>query len=94
MTAIDTLPPLWEVELRLVELFCDNLGEPSGGASPATRMDEFPVFDSLDPHETCDLASVYQSLLARGELAAYESPSRFYEIGSPEGLEETRRHLK
>ncbi len=40
-----------------------------------------------------DLATVYRDLLARGELAAYEVHNRFYEIGSPAGLEETRRHL-
>jgi N-acetyl-alpha-D-muramate 1-phosphate uridylyltransferase len=40
-----------------------------------------------------DLASVYQELLARGDLAGYEVGSRFYEIGSPAGLEETRAHL-
>ncbi len=40
-----------------------------------------------------DLAAVYRELLARGQLAAYEAPRRFYEIGSPQGLEETRRYL-
>ncbi len=40
-----------------------------------------------------DLAAVYQDLLARGELAGFEVAERFYEIGSPEGLRETRRHL-
>jgi NDP-sugar pyrophosphorylase family protein len=40
-----------------------------------------------EPH---DLAAVYQSLLAAGELAAFEVPERFYEIGSFEGLEELR----
>ncbi len=40
-----------------------------------------------------DLATVYRDLLARGELAACEVPRRFYEIGSPAGLEETRRYL-
>ena len=40
-----------------------------------------------------DLASVYAALLARGELVAYEVQERFYEIGSPEGLEATRRLL-
>lgn len=40
-----------------------------------------------------DLASVYQRLLADGDLAAFEVHERFYEIGSPEGLAETRRHL-
>jgi len=40
-----------------------------------------------------DLETVYRDLLARGELAAYEVSRRFYEIGSPEGLDETRNHL-
>ncbi|MBP7694125.1 MAG: nucleotidyltransferase family protein [Anaerolineales bacterium] len=41
-----------------------------------------------------DLAVVYQDLLARGQLAAYEVAERFYEIGSPAGLAETRRYLE
>ncbi|HSR97459.1 MAG TPA: sugar phosphate nucleotidyltransferase [Kofleriaceae bacterium] len=40
-----------------------------------------------------DLAAVYQDLLARDQLAGYEVHERFYEIGSPPGLEETRRLL-
>lgn len=40
-----------------------------------------------------DLAQVYQDLLARGQLAGFEVRRRFYEIGSPEGLEETRRYI-
>jgi MurNAc alpha-1-phosphate uridylyltransferase len=40
-----------------------------------------------------DLAPVYQRLLAAGDLAAVEVSDRFYEIGSPEGLEETRAFL-
>jgi len=40
-----------------------------------------------------DLARVYQDLLARQALAAYEVTSRFYEIGTPKGLAETRAHL-
>jgi NDP-sugar pyrophosphorylase family protein len=46
------------------------------------------------PDEPLDLAAVYSDLVARGELAAYEVGNRFYEIGSPAGLEETRRHLE
>ena len=52
------------------------------------------VFEALNPEQPCDLESVYQSLLARGELAAFESLRRFYEVGSPQGLEEMRRRLK
>ena len=40
-----------------------------------------------------DLATVYQDLLARHDLAGFEVPTRFYEIGSPEGLEETCAYL-
>lgn len=40
-----------------------------------------------------DLATVYQDLLARDQLAAVEVSQRFYEIGSPSGLAETRRYL-
>jgi NDP-sugar pyrophosphorylase family protein len=40
-----------------------------------------------------DLAQVYQRLLAQDDLAALEVSERFYEIGSPEGLEETRAYL-
>lgn len=41
-----------------------------------------------------DLAAVYQALLARGELAGYEVSERFYEIGSPSGLADTRMLLE
>lgn len=51
------------------------------------------AFAQLPGDEPCDLATVYQDLLTRGELAAYEASERFYEIGTVAGLEETRRHL-
>ena len=44
--------------------------------------------------EVMDLATVYQDLLARQDLAGYEVPERFYEIGSPEGLAELRQKLR
>jgi NDP-sugar pyrophosphorylase family protein len=37
-----------------------------------------------------DLAKLYQTLLAEGQLAGYEVSERFYEIGSVAGLEEFR----
>ena len=40
-----------------------------------------------------DLASVYTTLAQSGELAGYEVTTRFYEIGSPEGLRETEALL-
>lgn len=40
-----------------------------------------------------DLATIYQDLIAAGQLAAYEVSRRFFEIGTPEGLDEFRRHV-
>ena len=40
-----------------------------------------------------DLAQLYQDLLKRDELAAYEVPQRFYEIGSVDGLNELSLYL-
>jgi NDP-sugar pyrophosphorylase family protein len=43
--------------------------------------------------QACDLATLYQELLDAGELAAFEAPHRFYEIGSFPGIEELRSYL-
>jgi NDP-sugar pyrophosphorylase family protein len=51
------------------------------------------AFDRVPEQRPHDLASLYRDLLERRELAAYEVTQRFYEIGSAEGLEETRRYL-
>jgi len=50
------------------------------------------AFDAV-PEGPYDLAAVYQDLLRRGELAAWESPDRFYEIGSPEGIRDLTEFL-
>jgi len=44
--------------------------------------------------ERIDLVAVYQALLSRRQLAGYEVNDRFYEIGSPAGLAETRQLLE
>jgi NDP-sugar pyrophosphorylase family protein len=49
------------------------------------------ALDLVPADRPYDLANLYADLLARGQLAAYEVHDRFYEIGSPEGLAETRR---
>ena len=51
------------------------------------------AFDVVPTGTAYDLAALYQHLLSRDELAALEVGERFYEIGSFEGLEETRRYL-
>jgi NDP-sugar pyrophosphorylase family protein len=52
------------------------------------------VFAALPANERCDLETVYQGLIAGGNLAALEVYDRFYEIGSPEGLRDTREFLR
>ncbi len=51
------------------------------------------AFDAYPLDFPLDLATVYQALLARDQLAAFEVNQRFYEIGSLAGLEETRRYF-
>ena len=52
------------------------------------------VFAELRPGVHADLAAVYQRLLSAGDLAAFDVPERFYEIGSVRGLEETSEYLR
>lgn len=51
------------------------------------------VFEGLPEGEHFDLAVIYQALLAKGELAAFEVAERFYEIGSLKGMEDLKRYL-
>ena len=46
------------------------------------------AFDGFVRHAVVDLADVQKSLVARHQLAGYEMKQRFYEIGSPAGLNE------
>jgi NDP-sugar pyrophosphorylase family protein len=52
------------------------------------------AFDAVAEGARVDLAAIYQNLLAEDELAGLEVFERFYEIGSPEGLDDTRRHFE
>jgi MurNAc alpha-1-phosphate uridylyltransferase len=51
------------------------------------------AFDAVPAGQPYDLAALYRDLLRRGELAAFEVPSRFYEIGSVEGIRELAEYL-
>jgi NDP-sugar pyrophosphorylase family protein len=53
-----------------------------------------PIFDNHPAAEPFDLGVVFEELSQRGELAGYEVQHRFYEIGSPQGLEELDRLLR
>lgn len=51
------------------------------------------AFESWPDDRAFDLADVMQRLVAEKQLAGYEVPERFYEIGSHSGLEELNRLL-
>jgi NDP-sugar pyrophosphorylase family protein len=51
------------------------------------------AFEHIPPGEPCDLAELYGRILQSGQLAGMEVHHRFYEIGSPEGLQETADFL-
>ena len=51
------------------------------------------TFERVPSDQAFDLADLYQAELADGELAGMEISQRFYEIGSPEGLEETAQFI-
>jgi NDP-sugar pyrophosphorylase family protein len=46
------------------------------------------AFDKFPRDDVVDLADVQRSLVLKKQLAGYEIKDRFYEIGSPEGLNE------
>ena len=52
------------------------------------------ALDQVPAGQPFDLADLYGALLADGQLAAYEVSQRFFEIGSPEGLADTRSYLQ
>jgi NDP-sugar pyrophosphorylase family protein len=69
------------------------------GSDPAMQHIDYGLGaltpEAFDVTDTpLDLAIVYQRLIARDALAGYEVQERFYEIGSPEGLEELRAKLE
>ncbi len=47
----------------------------------------------LPADRPCDLADLYTELVAEGRMAGHEVTQRFYEIGSPGGLQETHEYL-
>lgn len=51
------------------------------------------VFAALPKDQPSDLSDVYQKLVTRSDLLAYEVKQRFYEIGSFEGLRELNELL-
>jgi NDP-sugar pyrophosphorylase family protein len=52
------------------------------------------AFDGFPRDAAVDLAHVQQTLVAQRQLAGFEVTQRFYEIGSPGGLQELDAHLR
>jgi len=52
------------------------------------------IADEVPAHGSADLAALFNGLSVRGELAGFEVGQRFYEIGSPAGLEDFERWLR
>lgn len=51
------------------------------------------VFEEWPPGQSFDLADVMRKLVGNQDLAGFEVRERFYEIGSPSGLEELQKKL-
>jgi NDP-sugar pyrophosphorylase family protein len=47
----------------------------------------------LPPDSPSDLADLFTEMVAAGQMAGFEVTHRFYEIGSPRGLDETQSYL-
>jgi len=52
------------------------------------------AFAEVDEDEVLDLSDLYKSLIRKQEMLGYEVKERFYEIGSPAGLELTRSYFE
>jgi NDP-sugar pyrophosphorylase family protein len=52
------------------------------------------ALERIPPGRPFDLADLYHALVEEGQMVGYEVSQRFYEIGSPAGLEETRAYLQ
>lgn len=51
------------------------------------------AFVSFSDREKFDLGELFQSLIAAGQLAGYETTKRFYEVGTPEGVRDLEQYL-
>jgi NDP-sugar pyrophosphorylase family protein len=52
------------------------------------------IEDHVTPDVEADLSKLLETLSADGKLAGYEATSRFFEIGSPDGLANLERELR
>jgi len=59
-----------------------------------SAMSRQVIADEVASGASADLAALWHVLSVRGDLAGFEVTQRFYEIGSPEGLEDFQRWLR
>ena len=52
------------------------------------------VLKYLPRNQVCDLTKLQQVLIKKRQLLAYPAEKRFYQIGSPDGLEELKNYIK
>ena len=52
------------------------------------------VLKYLPKNQVCDLTRLQQALIKKRQLLAYPAEKRFYQIGSPDGLEELKNYIK
>ena len=52
------------------------------------------ALERLPPDSASDLADLMHDLVDRREMIGYEVYQRFYEIGCPQGLQETTHYLQ
>jgi NDP-sugar pyrophosphorylase family protein len=52
------------------------------------------ALERVPANEPYDLADLYRNLVDEKQMAGHEVSQRFYEIGSPAGLQETREYLQ
>jgi NDP-sugar pyrophosphorylase family protein len=52
------------------------------------------IEEHVAPDAEADLSKLLETLSANGKLAGYEANLRFFEIGSPQGLDELERELR
>jgi NDP-sugar pyrophosphorylase family protein len=48
---------------------------------------------NLLPDGVCSLGLLFTQLIEKQQLLAYEVKKRFYQIGTPDGLEEFRQYI-
>lgn len=71
----------------------DKLGAQLGWIDFGFNVLRRDVIEEIPAGAVVDLADVLRDLSLRRELRGYEVESRFYEVGSPEGLADLERYL-